>query len=569
MIKEYFEIVKKFFSLKVCSPKLIFHLFFSALLRSLSLLLIPLAASKIIDVASTGNFELTLKMVVVYILSAIIYVMLHHYNFSAYAKNSIYTHNKLQELILNKVTTYDENFTKEISVPFIVNTSYNDVGSAMQVPDNFFDAVTTFINIVIAMVILLNVDVIVGIFTLIALIISLVSLDYNMKRRNNELAKQRVSQDEVSGIIGQVIDGTKEIKAFNMESNIESLLENNKDKWKEHYFKKRVYQDRVLCVIPELFGFGKSFVYLVLIILIFNQKYSIATLVLVIGYYGNIQTELVKLVKTLEALSAKAIRVDRIHKLLNYQNKNIIEYGDNNTDDIKGHIEFKDVSFNYEKQVSLKNINFTIQPNTFTAIVGKSGSGKSTIFRLLLRLYRVNKGCILLDDINIYDYSKEVYSSNVSIVTQKPFIFDMSIRENFNLVDSNHQHQIEACKICGIHDFIMSLKDGYNTKLIKDAENISTGQKQLIALARTLLSKSEVLLFDEVTSALDVETSEQVVKIFKNLRKNHTVLMITHKPELMKIADDIIVIDKGKMVGRGKHEDLIKSCPEYKILHKK
>ena len=145
----------------------------------------------------------------------------------------------------------------------------------------------------------------------------------------------------------------------------------------------------------------------------------------------------------------------------------------------------------------------------------------------------------------------------------------MSIRENFNLVDSNHQHQIEACKICGIHDFIMSLKDGYNTKLIKDAENISTGQKQLIALARTLLSKSEVLLFDEVTSALDVETSEQVVKIFKNLRKNHTVLMITHKPELMKIADDIIVIDKGKMVGRGKHEDLIKSCPEYKILHKK
>lgn len=569
MIKEYFEIVKKFFSLKACSPKLIFHLFFSALLRSLSLLLIPLAASKIIDVASTGNFELTLKMVVVYILSAIFYVMLHHYNYSAYAKNSIYTHNKLQELILNKVTTYDENFTKEISVPFIVNTSYNDVGSAMQVPDNFFDAVTTFINIVIAMVILLNVDVIVGIFTLIALIISLVSLDYNMKRRNNELAKQRVSQDEVSGIIGQVIDGTKEIKAFNMESNIESLLENNKGKWKEHYFKKRVYQDRVLCIIPELFGFGKSFVYLVLIILIFNQKYSIATLVLVIGYYGNIQTELVKLVKTLEALSAKSIRVDRIHKLLNYQNKNMIEYGDNNTDDIKGHIEFKDVSFNYEKQASLKNINFTIEPNTFTAIVGKSGSGKSTIFRLLLRLYRVNKGCILLDDINIYDYSKEVYSSNVSIVTQKPFIFDMSIRENFNLVDSNHQHQIEACKICGIHDFIMSLKDGYNTKLIKDAENISTGQKQLIALARTLLSKSEVLLFDEVTSALDVETSEQVVKIFKNLRKNHTVLMITHKPELMKIADDIIVIDKGKMVGRGKHEDLIKSCPEYKILHKK
>lgn len=569
MIKRYYSIVKQFFSLRACKPSLLFHLFFSALLRSLSLLTIPLVASKIIDVASTGNYQLTIKMVLAYILCAIMYVMLHHYNFEAYAQNSIYTHNKLQELMLDKVTTFDENFTKEISVPFIVNTSYNDVGSAMQVPDNLFDAITSLINIIIAIIILFRVDIIVGFFTFIVFIISMICLDYNMQRRNDELAKQRISQDEVSGIMGQVIDGTKEIKAFNMESDIESLLEENKNKWREHYFKKRVYQDRVQFSIPELFGFGKSVVYLVLIILIFNQKYSVATLVLVIGYYGNIQTQLIKLFKTLEAISGKAIRVERIHKILNYKNKNMIEYGDNNTDDIKGHIQFKDVYFNYEKQASLTNINFTIEPNTFTAIVGKSGSGKSTIFRLLLRLYRVNKGCILLDNINIYDYSKEVYASNVSIVTQKPFIFDMSIRENFNLVDSNHEHQIEACKICGIHDFIMSLKDGYNTKMVKDAENISTGQKQLIALARTLLSKSEVLLFDEVTSSLDVETSEQVVKIFQNLRKNHTVLMITHKPELMAIADDIIVIDKGKMVGRGKHSDLIKSCPEYQILHKK
>ena len=538
-------------------------------MRSLSLLTIPLAASKIIDVASTGNFEFTIKMVVAYILCAIIYVMLHHYNFEAYSKNSIYTHNKLQELILNKVTTYDENFTKEISVPFIVDTSYNDVGKAMQVPDNFFDAITSLINIIIAIVILFGVDIIVGIYTLVVFIISIICLDYNMKRRDEELTKQRISQDEVSGIMGQVIDGTKEIKAFNMGDDIGELLEQHKEKWKKHYFKKRVYQDRVNCIIPELFGFGKSFVYLVIIILIFNQQYSIATLVLVIGYYGNIQTELVKLFTTLDGISGKAIRVERIHKLLNYTNNNMIEYGDNLTDDIKGHIQFKDVCFNYEKQASLTNINFTIEPNTFTAIVGKSGSGKSTIFRLLLRLYKVNKGCVLLDNINIYDYSKEVYSSNVSIVTQKPFIFDMNIRENFNLVDSNHEHQIEACKICGIHDFIMSLKDGYNTKMVKDAENISTGQKQLIALARTLLSKSEVLLFDEVTSSLDVDTSEQVVKIFKNLRKNHTILMITHKPELMKIADDIIVIDKGKMVGRGSHANLIKTCPEYQILHKK
>ena len=246
----------------------------------------------------------------------------------------------------------------------------------------------------------------------------------------------------------------------------------------------------------------------------------------------------------------------------------MLEFGDNDNDFIRGKIEFKNVSFIYEKMTVMKNVSFKIKPNSFTAIVGKSGSGKSTIFRLLLRLYKANSGSILLDDESIYDYTKEVYSSNVSIVTQKPFIFDMSIRENLNLVDSNHEHQIEACKRAGIHDYIMSLKDGYNTKLVRDAENISSGQKQLIALARTLLSKSEVLLFDEVTSSLDMNTSKQVMKILKDLKKDHTILMITHKPTLMKMADEIIVISNGKLVGKGTHKDLIENNDYYKVLQK-
>lgn len=175
---------------------------------------------------------------------------------------------------------------------------------------------------------------------------------------------------------------------------------------------------------------------------------------------------------------------------------------------------------------------------------------------------------MLLDGISIYDYNKDVYASNVSIVTQKPFIFEMSIRENLSLVDSNFENQVKACKKVGIHDYIMSLKDGYNTKLIANGDNISTGQKQLLSLARTLLSKSEVLLFDEVTSSLDLQTSKQVMKILKSLKKEHTILMITHKPMLMKLADDIIVIDNGEMVGRGSHKELIKNNKYYKTLQK-
>lgn len=568
MIKRYYLILQKFFSLKAHDNRLVFHLFFSALLRSISLLLIPVAAAKVVEFATIKDYQTTFLYATIFLIVSFIYVLCHHYNYIAYKNNSIFTHNKLQELILSKVTSYDENFTKNMSTSYIVNTAFNDVGKVMQVPDQSFDAITGVVNIAIALIILISVNVYIGRLALILYIISMYALDKNMKKKNYYLSRQRKHQDNISSLMGQVLDGNKEIKAFNMSDNLNTYLENYKKLWKKDYFKKRKYNDNFYVLVPTILGFGKIAIYLILIYLILNGRYDVATLVLVVGYYENIENEFKKLYSKLDNVSSFSIMLDRIYKILNYKTSNMLSFGDNDNDYIKGKINFKNVSFTYEKQVILKNVSFEIKPQSFTAIVGKSGSGKSTIFRLLLRLYKADKGTILLDDESIYDYTREVYSSNVSIVTQKPFIFDMSIRENFNLVDSNHSHQIEACKRVGIHDYIMSLKDGYNTKLVADAENISNGQKQLIALARTLLSKSEVLLFDEVTSSLDINTSKHVMEILKDLKRDHTILMITHKPSLMKLADDIIVIDHGRLVGRGSHKTLLKDNTYYKLLQK-
>ena len=568
MIKRYYLILQKFFSLKAHDNRLVFHLFFSALLRSISLLLIPVVAAKVVEFATIKDYQTTFLYATIFLIVSFIYVLCHHYNYIAYKNNSIFTHNKLQELILSKVTSYDENFTKNMSTSYIVNTAFNDVGKVMQVPDQAFDAITGVVNIAIALIILISVNVYIGILALILYIISMYALDKNMKKKNYYLSRQRKHQDNISSLMGQVLDGNKEIKAFNMSDNLNTYLKNYKKLWKKDYLKKRKYNDNFYVLVPTILGFGKIVIYLILIYLILNGRYDVATLVLVVGYYENIENEFKKLYGKLDNVSSFSIMLDRIYKILNYKTNNMLSFGDNDNDYIKGKINFKNVSFTYEKQVVLKNVSFEIKPQSFTAIVGKSGSGKSTIFRLLLRLYKADKGTILLDDESIYDYTREVYSSNVSIVTQKPFIFDMSIRENFNLVDSNHSHQIEACKRVGIHDYIMSLKDGYNTKLVADAENISNGQKQLIALSRTLLSKSEVLLFDEVTSSLDINTSKHVMEILKDLKRDHTILMITHKPSLMKLADDIIVIDHGRLVGRGSHKTLLKDNTYYKSLQK-
>lgn len=569
MIKRYYLIVKKYFSLGANNKKLLAHLFVSALLRSISILLIPLMASMIIENVTAYDLRMSLVSTFLFLSASALYVLCHHYNYVSYGNNSVYAHNKLQELIVNKVTSYDENFTKNMSTSYIINTGFNDVGKVMQIPDLLFDAITELVSVIIAVVILSSVNIYLGLLAFILTLISIWLLGYNMKKRDENLTNQRVQEDNVSGLMGQVLDGNKEIKSFNMKDDLMGYLNKYYTTRKKFYFKKRIYDNSIDVLVPSVLGFGKIVVYGILIYLILNGQFEVATLVLAIGYYENIELKYEKFYSCLNDMSSFSIRVNRIYNILNYKNKNMLEFGNNDNDFIKGKVEFKDVSFIYEKNETLKNVSFKLEPNSFTAIVGKSGSGKSTIFRLLLRLYKANKGTITLDDVSIYDYTKEVYSSNVSIVTQKPFIFDMSIKENFNLVDTNHEHHIEACKKVGIHDYIMSLKDGYNTKLVRDAENISSGQKQLIALARTLLSNSEVLLFDEVTSSLDMATSKQVMKVLNKLKKDHTIIMITHKPALMKMADEILVIDHGKLVGRGTHNELIKNNKYYQTLQNK
>ena len=214
----------------------------------------------------------------------------------------------------------------------------------------------------------------------------------------------------------------------------------------------------------------------------------------------------------------------------------------------------------------LDNVSFKVYPNEITTIVGHSGSGKTSIINLLYRLDRIKSGSILIDDENIYNYSKKVYSSNVSGVFQKPFIFDMSIRDNLSLVDSNIKNQIEVCKRVGMHEYIMSLPKGYNTVISSEERLLSDGQKQLLVIARALLTKSEILLFDEVTSNIDPNSTTKISELLKDLKQDHTILVVTHKPEIMQIADKVIVLDNGKVKCKGENEEVYNKSSLYREL---
>ncbi len=566
-MRHYYRLLKKFFGFKVTNGRLLFHLFFSACLSEASYLLLPFMTAEIINTATEGNFTLAFINVAIFLAAALLYIACQHYKYWSYGRNACYIHDALQQKILERAVTLDQDYAKNISHATIISTAFEDVTENQRIPDYLFGFVISIVTIFVNAFILIFVDPMIGGIALALAMIAMVIFVLHMRKRDEHALVQRSHQDYISGLYSQILDGKKEVHSFNMKEDLEKYLEERKGLWKIAYYKKQLHSDLADVIVSTILSSGRILVYIVTAGLILKGEYGIATLILAIGYYENILDCYDSATDTIQKLSRCTVAINRMHKLLNYKPRREIKFGENNTDDIKGRVRFDRVSFTYGRKPLMKSTSFTIEPHTLTGIVGKSGSGKSTIFRLLLRLYKPTRGKIFIDGVNINEYTHDIYASNVSIVTQKPFVFDMTIKENLSLVEPDVEKQIAACKLAGVHEAIMRLDKGYDTKLISDGQNLSAGQKQLLSLARTLLSRSEILLFDEVTSALDADTTKQIIKVLQELKKTHTVLVITHKPEVMRKMDDILVIDQGRLVGRGTPKNLLHN-KYYKLLQK-
>ena len=332
--------------------------------------------------------------------------------------------------------------------------------------------------------------------------------------------------------------------------------------YSKNYMNKRKYYVKKENDVRFITHTFSILLYVILVLLMIKNEIGIEVLVLVIGYFESMIGYLDNIINCSSTIREVNVSVKRVNEILHYRSKQI-PFGNNTSEINEGVLEFDHVCFSHNSHKIVDDMSFQIKPNQITALVGQSGTGKTSIFNLILRLYQIDSGKIQIDGVNIYDYDPSHFISKISVVNQKPFVFNMSIRKNLDFVDKDINHQIEACKWVGIHDFISSLPDGYHTILREDGTNISGGQKQLISLARTLLTNSKILLFDEVTSSLDPESAKQIMSLLKILKKDHSIIMITHKPEMMKLADRIIVLHDGKIVGDGKHRDLIKNNEHY------
>lgn len=519
-------------------------------------ILIPIGASKVIDYLTIKNLNKTIiGILILFILymSMNLFSLLAKKTYTHFFKNNfISTHKK----VIDKIYNLDMESLSKLSKGRIINTVNVDIINISEIPDYFFDIIYSLIIIITMIVIFMKTSLIIGFITLVISLTYLYLGNRLTKKSNHYFKGQRKYFDRLINLLGDTLSGLKEIRTSNIESALNKKYDYERHAWAGKYKIRRKYIIAYQVYLKFLVRIFKILLYIALAYLLFNNRATVGLIVLFISYYDSIFNYSSVVLDNLVSLRDYLVSLNRTYELLDYNTLDNVKYGNINNDYIDGLVEFKNISFKYKDIPTIKNINFKAYPNEMTVIAGKTGSGKTTLFNLLLKLYQPDKGSIYIDNVNINDYSKEVYRSNVSVVNQESFMFNMSIRNNLSLIDSDINNQIEACKRVGIHDFIMSLPDGYNTILKENASNISGGQKRLLSLAKTLLSNSEILLFDEVTSSLDPKTTSDIIKVLKDLRKDHTVIVITHKKELMKASDRLIVLSKGKIVSNGTYKTL-------------
>lgn len=565
MIKEYYNFIVDYLKLAELKTKYVIINILSAFFYKSFSILLPLIASLIIKYLTDTNTEMTYYCLGAFLVTYILYNIALYINYKIYGFNMNYCYNNLTKKVLNKLVTVDDNFTRFISKGRLMNSINSDIIDIGDMNDRISEVLMGILQIV-------SVLIIVGLYNFyLALLLIVFAIIYiNVRNQSDRKInyyhnKVAVQEDKYSTLLTQIVSGLQEIKTFNMLPKLTNKLNVIQHKYIKFYGKKRDYytiRDNDVKVIIYIFRF---LLYISLLFLMIKGRIDISVLVLIISYHEYLVTYINDLIDSTSTIREVNTAVNRINDILNYNAKEI-QFGVLDTKDIHGIIEFKNVYLEIKNRKILNNINLKIDHNEVVAIVGEAGSGKTMLFNLILRLFEPTKGKITLDNINIFDFSKETYANNVSIVNQKPFIFNMSIRKNLDFVDANISNQIEACKKAGIHEFIETLPQGYNTILRENGSNISGGQKQMISIARTILSEAEVLLLDDITTSLDPDTAKLVPKLINNLKNDHTIIMITKNPDLMKIADRIFVLDKGKINDVGTHKQLIARNEIYQML---
>lgn len=460
---------------------------------------------------------------------------------------------------------------EEIGVGEFINRLYTDPDRIMELLQKLIRLVCKALVVVVVLIVSFKISLLLGFEILIfSFIMGFISFKFFPKIKKTQESIKKESDNYVK-VATENITGIREIKSLGIKKNIENNIFNILDNLFSHNKKIKKYE-----VI--YYSLNNLTYFILQFIILFTAGYYTVTGKIAYSLFIVLETYIWRIDEVVESISdfgvnynKVTVSLKRISEIVNNKLYDDEKFGDVVLENVKGDILFTNVKFRYseDEDYTLKGLNLKIVPNKKIAIVGRSGNGKSTLFNLLLRYFDATSGNITIDGVNICDLTEEDLRKNISIIRQTPFLFNLSIFDNFKLVkeDVTLDEVRKYCKEAYIDSYIMSLPDKYDTIIGEGGINLSGGQKQRLAIARTLLLNTKIILFDEATSALDNESQDYIKKTIDNLVKDHTIVIVAHRLSTIVDADVINVIDKGKLESTGTHEELLKKSKVYKNLY--
>lgn len=373
---------------------------------------------------------------------------------------------------------------------------------------------------------------------------------YKILRKNSESFQENIELQQ-------------EIQSLNLEKEMKEKLYIQMDETEKIHFEVESFITALLSLINLLFYIEIGVLILIGSYLFYTNKISLISLIsfLLISLKLN-EGSLASTLNITELFYIDA-RVKRLKEIINYPTQKGKDITLKSFD-----IQLTNVSFSYENEQILKDINFVAKQNEITALVGKSGSGKSTLLKLISRLEDYNSGKICIDKIDIKDISTASLFKNISIVFQDVILFNDTILENIRVgnLNASDEEVIKAAQKACCDEFVEKLPNKYNTLIGENGTSLSSGQRQRISIARAFLKNAKILLLDEISSSLDVDNEIQIQKSLQNLIKEKTVIVISHRIKSIENVDKIVVIDEGKVCDSGTHNELLNRCKIYKDL---
>ena len=477
----------------------------------------------------------------------------------------------LRKSISEKINKLPLNYYDKKTNGEVLSRVTNDIDAISQnlnqILSQMITSATTLIGVLIMM---LSISVTMTLVSLIVIPLSLVMIMLVVRKSQKHFRAQQEYLGHTNGHIEEMYSGHNIMKAFNGEEKAIEEFDKLSDTLYNSAWKSQFLSGMMMPIMTFIGNLGYVRVAIMGGFLAIRNKIQVGDILAFIQYVRSFMQPIAQTAQIANVMQQTAAAADRVFEFL--EEEEVVEDVKNpiSTEGIEGAVEFDHVRFGYnEDKIIINDFSINIKPGQKVAIVGPTGAGKTTIVKLLMRFYELNGGKILIDGHDYRDFTRNDLRKIFGMVLQDTWLFNGSIMENirYGRLDASDEEVIEAAKLAHAHHFIKTLADGYNMEINEEADNISQGQKQLLTIARAILSDPKILILDEATSSVDTRTEVLIQQAMENLMEGRTSFIIAHRLSTIKNADVILVMKDGDIVEQGTHEELLKSKGFYSELY--